>query len=235
MFYYLQYICPNKSPTINEISYPNDEVFTNTSGLITSGRVTATRPNGGSVDFNHPKTETMNLYEKDGRLWYRFSTWNDSPLFVDNNKKKEFAPFTSYTSLIYHFLFRLVAESPNWYEVEINEETRETKYILKNDHSFARTDYDHYIRTEKPYWNVKIDNRSTDLLDAPNGKKIDSYVPEEINEYDIREKKGDWIKVELIEGDKAKEDRTNGWVRWRDGRKILVGCYFNNWKIYLPK
>ena len=234
LFFTVNTFAQSNSATVNEIPSPNDEVFAKTSGLISSGRMAGTRPNGRSIDSAHPKTELMNIYDKDGGLWYRFSIWDDTPLSIDNNKKKEFVPFTSFGNGIggvHDFWLRLVAESPHWYEVEINEETRETKYILKTDQSFARTDFGDWIGPELGRNRVNIDNRTTPLLDAPDGKKIDTYIPEKINEYHIWEIKGDWIRVALYEDSKVKEARTNGWVRWRDGRKILVGCLLNDWKI----
>jgi hypothetical protein len=228
LFFTVNTFAQSNSASVNESLPAKDDGFVKTSGLIASGRASGTRPNGGSVDFNHPKTEVMNIYDKDGQLWYQFSIWYDSPLFIDKNKKVGFAPFTSYNSGLYTFLLRLVAESPNWYEVEINEETRETKYILKKDQAFARRDFDDFIGGRA--YLVKIDNRSTSLLDAPDGKKIDDYFPQQINDYGILEMKGDWIRVGLLEANKSREARKNGWVRWRNGRKILVGCYFNDWK-----
>lgn len=234
LFFAVNTSAQSNSASINEISSPNDEVFVKTSGLISSGRVVGTRPNGGSIDSDHPKTEIMSIYDKDGQLWYQFSIWDDTPLSIDNNKKKEFVPFTSFGTGIggvHRFWLRLVAESSHWYEVEINEETRETKYILKTDQSFAKTDFRDWIGPELGRNHVTIDNRTTPLLDAPNGKKIDTDVPEEINSYDIWEIKGDWIRVALHEINKVKEARTNGWVRWRNGRKILVGSSLSDWKI----
>ena len=76
----------------------------------------------------YPTSDVLVLYNGDGTLWYRFSVDWRSPIFWKDNKIG-FVPFTN------HFLFalRLVGESPHWYEVEVNEETGATKYILKSE------------------------------------------------------------------------------------------------------
>jgi hypothetical protein len=237
LFFTLNTFAQSNSAIVNEFPPAKDEVFVKTSGLISSGRMLGTMPNGVSIDFNHPKTELMNIYDKDGQLWYRFSIWNETPLSIHNNKK-EFVPFTSWdvgsSGGVGQFWLRLVAESSHWYEVEINEETQETKYILKQDQSFARTDFRYYVgpRTAGGKENVvRIDTESNPLLDAPDGKKIDAYISKEVDKYLIWELKGDWIRVAIVDGSKVKAAWTNGWVRWRDGRKILVGSYLTFWKI----
>lgn len=234
LFFTVNTFAQSNPVTINKLLPAKDEVFVKTSGLISSGRELGTRLNGGSIDFNHPETEVMNIYDKDGQLWYRFSIWDDTPLSIDNNKKKEFVPFTSWGTGIggmRAFWLRLVAESSHWYEVEINEATQETRYILKQDQSFARTDFENYIGPGKGRNSVRIDTESNPLLDAPDGKKIDAYISKEVDKYLIWEIKGDWIRVAIVDASKARAAWTNGWVRWRDGRKILVGSYLTFWKI----
>jgi len=170
LFFVVHTFAQSNSATVNEIPLPDDEVFAKTSGLISSGRNVGTRQNGGSIDSNHPKTETMSIYDKGGGLWYRFSIWEDSPLFIDKNKKKEFVPFTSWGSGVRHFWLRLVAESSHWYEVEINKQTQETKSFLTKDQYFARTDFGDWIGPEKGHY-VKIDNRTTPCVGCSRRKE----------------------------------------------------------------
>ena len=217
----------NNQVNENEIPVPAREVFKETSGLILPGGYLSTRPNGGSVAANHPETETANIYNKDGGLWYRFSIYPNSPLYYPKNTKDGFSPFNIIDNSWYRFYLRLVAESPNWYEVEINEQTQETKYVARNDHFFGRTTYEYYL---KPGSMVFVDNKSVSLLKGINGEKIDDYIEEKRNDYSVKEIKGDWLRVTQRDRDKSEAERISGWVRWRDGRKILVGCQFNDWK-----
>lgn len=172
----------------------------------------------------------QNIYDKDGSVWYQFSIFRNNPLSFDTNEKKGFKPF----SLIlqpreYDYYLRLVNESKHWYEVEINEDTRETKFIRKSDIFINKTDF---VSRRGVGINamVKVDNRETSLLDKPDGNKINDFIPSEINDYFVWEVDGDWIKIALSNGLPLSQ-RPNGWVRWRNGRKFLVGCLMNNFKI----
>lgn len=217
----------NNRANENEIPIPSSEVFKETSGLILPGRYLSTRPNGGRVASNHPETETAAIYNKDGSLWYRFSIYKSSPLFYSKNTKEGFVPFILYAYFDCNFWLRLVAESPNWYEVEVNEQTQKTKYVARNDHFFGKTTYEYYLKPGRP---VYVDNKLMPLLNEINGEKIDDYIEEKRNETYVIEIKGDWIKVKQIDENKSEVERVSGWVRWRDGRKILVGTLFNDWK-----
>lgn len=234
-FLTINILAQNNQANENEIPIPSSEIFKEISGLIASGRFMGTRPNGGSVASNHPETEIGSIYNKDGVLWYQFSIYPNSPLYYPQNTKEGFSPFNIFKRALFdEFFFRLVAESPNWYEVEINEKTQKTKYIARNDHFFAKTTYEYWVRPGSrtvPGSYIRVDNKSVPLLNGINGEKIDDYIEGKNNTYHVVEIKGDWIQVRQNDGNKSETERIRGWVRWRDGRKILVGCYFNNWKI----
>ena len=218
----------NNQANENQIPIPGSEVFKKTSGLITPGSYLGTTPNGGSWASNHPETETATIYNKDGSLWYRFSIYKSSPLFYSKNTKEGFSPFSLFANSDCDFYLRLVAESPNWYEVEVNEQTQKTKYVARNDHFFEKITYEYYLN---PGSYIHIDNKLMPLLNGINGEKIDDYIEEKNNEYHVIEIKGDWLRVRQNDGNKSETERISGWVRWRDGRKIFVGTHFNDWKI----
>jgi hypothetical protein len=59
------------------------------------------------------------------------------------------------------------------------------------------------------------------LLDRPDGQVIKEIIFNDPNPYDlyVSEVDGDWLRVRYGQV----QDQKFGWVRWRDGRKTLVG------------
>jgi len=171
-------------------------------------------------------SSNLTIYKSDGSVWYRFGLLGGEPdNYQDKNKNDRFKPFTS--SLISNnVLLRQTAESDNWYEVEVNEDTRETRYILKSDPLWMKTNWEtwftyaggpiHPAREQAP------------LRDKPDGNVIEEFASVTYQSYRFLRIEGDWMYVvgttRVLTYGKYK-----GWVRWREGRKILVGCYFNSY------
>lgn len=168
----------------------------------------------------------LTIYDSDGSVWYGFDL-NDlrEEVNAGNKIKKNFEPLVTF---IYQFniVLRLVAESDNWYEVEINEKSRETKYISKND--------PHWTKTKWEQWLSNIERLHpppdpTPLLDKPDGKPIPESAGIDFWYYRTQKIEGDWVYVEGKEKSGPSEEKYFGWLRWRKGRDILLGCYFNNY------
>jgi hypothetical protein len=112
--------------------------------------------------------------------------------------------------------------------VEINEKTRETKFVLKTDSMWAKTNWSYWLY----HWtNLVINGSTVKLLDSPDGKVNESSAQIEFATVTFIKAEGDWAYVEGWD----KNTRYLGWVRWRDGRDILVGCIFNDNKVPEPK
>ncbi len=64
-----------------------------------------------------------------------------APSYFMKAEIKDFIPFS--TDVRYGplgVILRMVGESPIWYEVEINENTRATKFARRNDKAWSRTE-----------------------------------------------------------------------------------------------
>ena len=166
----------------------------------------------------------LSLYERDGSRWLRFSI---SPRDVDHFpklKNPEFVPFATDpgpfegANLV---VLRLVGVSDNWYKVEVNEMTSETKYISRQDWHWSKVSWEYWLGSQP---RIYFDNNKTPVCDRPSGKPLDSAVG---NLGVFFERKGDWIKIRIYKANIP----TYGWLQWRDGRKILVGCVFNSFEV----
>ncbi len=165
--------------------------------------------------------EFTELYKNDGSLWFRFSNDNKSPEHFDvSNEKPEFKPFSYngfYAYLYGAAVLRLVSESPNWYEVEINEETRETKFIWKKDSNWTKISWDYWLGK---IYDFNLVNQP--LRDKPNGKIIEESANLNFIYFTyLNRTDGDWV---FVKGERKKDNNSKeykGWIRWRNGRYIL--------------
>lgn len=161
------------------------------------------------------KRHHLSLYNDDASLWYRFSI---APGNADNFRVR---PRSSFMPLadIGGPILRLVAESENWYKVEINEKNREVKYVLKADNAWARVSWDFLLEA---FPKIELDPNQTRLTDKPDGEIINASF----SVVWFKESSGDWLKVMGLGGRPV-----FGWIRWRRGRDLLVGCVLNDFKV----
>lgn len=160
-------------------------------------------------------TDMMTLYNEDGSLWYGFSVNFKSPDNFRKKMKKEFLPFVTYPSPDSVVVLRMVGESANWYKVEINEETREIKFILKNDPMWAKIKW-HYLLVQMKF--LKFDDKNNPIRDAPDGKIIEEFVNIQSSYTVYLKTEGDWALVVPI----GHSEKKAGWIQWRKGRELLV-------------
>jgi hypothetical protein len=222
----------------DEIHAPSEEEFSAAFDVLAPWRETGC--GRGNILYKEPNcpvirndvyvmADTLTLYDKDGDLWYRFSLTPSKDDYLLKNKRDEFSPLampflTINPYLPRKVLLRMTGESEHWYEVEINEKTRETKFALKTDPMWAKTNWSYWLY----HWtNLKIDGAKVKLLDKPDGKVIESSAEIEFDTVKFLKADGDWAYVEGYHNNREYA----GWVCWRDGRDILVGCIFNDNKV----
>ncbi|PYT01397.1 MAG: hypothetical protein DMF63_00680 [Acidobacteria bacterium] len=212
---------------------PSTETFVNSDGLVGSwmgcGKMPDDRPEHGCNKVEYSK-EFMNaqnfaLYNQDGTLWWGASRIENDDYrergqeYFGAKPKEGFKPLFSNGRDI---VLRLVSESSTWFEVEINETTRKTKFISKTDPAWYKTTWDFWLRL-----NYEIllypDQR---LRDAPKGKPIEVASGQVINSVNFLKMDGEWAFVEEREPSPGTE-RVRGWVRWRKGREILIREFLN--------
>jgi hypothetical protein len=230
-----QAVIPNDKPP----PPPSQEQFKPASDLITPWRnqlcsfkkvrddgrrcFRATREEEKKVSSN------LTIYRSNGTVWYRFGLFGGQPdYYLGQNKNDSFKPFTSNLVSNPNVLLRLTAESDNWFKVEINEDTRETRYILKSDPLWMKTNWETWLT----YWGGPIypAREQEPLRDKPDGNVIEEFAPVAYQSYRFFKAEGDWMYVEGVNLTLSQiYGKYKGWIRWREGRKILVGCYFNNY------
>ena len=169
------------------------------------------------------KSDILTLYNADGTVWYRFSLTYQSPDYFLKDTKMGFIPFATpygYSGSPQIVLLRMTSESADWYEVEVNENTRATKFVLKSDPMWATTKWSYWLYESGI---LRLRGKHS-LLDKPNGDVIKETSGYEIDKVKLLKVEGDWAYV----GEFGKVNDYHGWVRWRKGRDILVVCLYND-------
>jgi len=236
---------------VSEVA-PKKEQFEDRSDLLIPWRDTICLPRPERV--SHPgcnfmtmeeslSAHRLSLYNGDGSLWYTFSLFRDESDYFYTVKKKDFVPFSTDESAGYvpdrkgrllnpsagkeeprTVRLRMTGESENWYAVEVNEDTRMVKYAPKTAHMWSRVGWDFlFLEVGKAY----IDSDTMKLVDRPEGKPIPISETLEFSQIFIYKIEGDWAYVEAFRNPES----YFGWVRWRSGRNILIGCVYNDFTV----
>lgn len=236
-----------QSTTVNSLfspgSVPADERFTVSDELVASwrtigcSRIQSDRPEHGCNKESHAQeyqsSFTFRIYNQDGTLWWRASLIGNEEYrrgkdidYFWEHRRKEFEPFAvDHKIYAMGMVLRLVAESPNWWEVEINERTRETKFLYKKDPAWERTTWEFWLGFNG--W-LSLPENHEPFLDAPGGKVIGESKDRKFTRVRLLATNNDWAFVEGVEPQFSNAKRSQGWIRWRSGRDLLVGCFLNN-------
>ena len=81
--------------------------------------------------------DTLNIYDANSDLWLRFSMIGGNESFLENLKKPVFRPFGPkprtgfgiWRDDLGNGTEGQIKESSDWYEVEVDDETRETQFV----------------------------------------------------------------------------------------------------------
>ena len=143
------------------------------------------------------ETDTVKIFNADGSIWYEFSYYKNSPLYHGKNLKPELNPMgrLKVRNLPgFDLMLTLKAESENWYEIIVDEETQSVKYISKSEKTLGKEDWESYM----PRWFLTFDKKQNPLRDAPDGKVSAVQMPEKQKFFMIgysSEIKGDWVFI----------------------------------------
>lgn len=219
----------------DEIPPPNKESFRSSTDLIVPYRagsclsLTLGRQNGSGC-YTVPAVEfqsrtRITLYSADSKVWHTLDLNLKSDIYFGKLPKEEFVPFSTpglKSVPPMSLVLRINGESDHWYRVIVNEDSGSVAYVLKLDPDWTKTTYDYWLRGRKALF---LTAEQPPLLDAPNGKAIpeSEFIKFDKVEYLRLDKPdGEWAFVEGWVNLKS----YRGWLRWRDGRKFLVDCYF---------
>lgn len=198
------------------IPAPSSEEFKPDNALVTDSV-----GYGKRTIYDISEQETLRIFDADGLLWYELSFFAESPLYFRKNENVNFKPYHFLKIERSDVLLRTKAVSKNWYEVVINEETQETKYVLKNDPIVDYVKFEKFILSSVK---ITFDKEKNPLRDA-DGDRIKSV---EVSD-------GDVFFPVFIDGDLLQVKRqvsqglVRGWVKWRTGRNILIGFSLNDY------
>jgi hypothetical protein len=167
--------------------------------------------------------DITSIYNDDGSLWFRFSNIYSKPNYYKNNTEIGFLPFaTTWSGLRGGTpVLRLVGESQNWYEVEVNEENWAIKYISKKDSNWTKISWE-YLLGKEYFLSVK-DRTQNRLRDKPNGEIIEESASLFFHGFAYLNKTdGDWVFVKGVNlQEKQSSKEYQGWIRWRENGKLL--------------
>ncbi len=211
------------------IPAPEAEEFSSASGIIIPRRNLYCLPPNESIivrsdcERKNPPEERrvfnwLPIYHADGEVWF---TLKVAVGVSDGYRPGSVKGFKPYSEAPGNILMRITAESEHWYEVEIREDTRETKYISKVDGHWVRTTFATLFEGRT----VHVE-RGTKIFDAPGGTLLKELAADQLSARYVR-LDGDWILLDFF----LNEKEYRGWIRWQDGRRPLIGWTYNSWKI----
>ena len=181
----------------DKIVPPADEEFQEVDALASpwwsSGCISVDKklqdPNCKVISDTRWNDVSLSLYNPDGSVWYSFSLGEESPNYfvkyrqIINKpefiryRKEGFSPLgTPGVWFPGAVVLRMVGESPHWYKVEVNEETRDVRYILKSDSLWVKKSWDYWLfrGNEVSGSNYFLADKERALLrDKPDGKVIE--------------------------------------------------------------
>jgi len=179
----------------------------------------------------------LSLFNADGSLFVMMDLLPRSYNYFFKNK--DMIPFSFIGAEVdpvapASFVFRLAGESEHWYKVVYNEDTGKIVYAPKFELGpdeigmWRRSTYDFMLRS---VGTVDLPPDHEPLLDAPNGSPVEKFQNlrfEHLWVVKLDKPDGEWIFVRDSDKDLG-EANIQGWVRWRDGRKFLLGTIFNTY------
>ena len=221
-------ILAQETDTSNRVKPPKKETFEDRDDILAPARENCRHLGAVLVENCRPSHYTvydaahrLTLYNEDGEERFRFSLKHNEPdYFMD---MKELVPLGTSPKGVENFvLLRLVGESDHWYKVEINEKTRETMFALKTDPLWSKTTWYTWLNLSV---NLYPDYAKNKLRDKPGGEVIKDYAEMKFITYRFLEQDGDWVRVDCMDEDYL---HYKGWIKWREGRDIIVEWYGNS-------
>ncbi len=178
----------------------------------------------------HPVSDwkgSIPLYDKEGNIWHEF-VFNEDVLELQKDKKPDerFKPYYPYKSFEYsNPVVRIKGISDYYYEILINEKTEEPKYIKKSNSFVHYAWFDAYITFSDK---ISFNSKTNPIRETPNGRILEVVLSDDDQfRPKVWKMKGDWIEIVSVESKKYEDSEIKGWIRWKQGRKILVGYMLN--------
>jgi len=164
------------------------------------------------INENLSRKDTINFYNKDGSLWYKFTFFYDDSDGDFEYHNESFKPLAFHPD---YFLLSLktVKKLNNKYKVIVNEEKKLKKYINKK-HFLTFTSIENYILSKVS--SIEFDKKNNPILEKPHERsekvlfeKNHKYIPNEIS--------GNWLQVYW-----KRNKKNYGWVKWKENENIII-------------
>lgn len=173
----------------------------------------------------YSKARKLQFFNEDGSLWYEFSFYDDGadPGFAQ--PKTEFQPFSFHPD---YFLLALkcVGQDAKRFQVVVNESTRLTKFIRRQDESFKFQTWEKHILD---LFAVGFDPTHNPLRTRPGGNVSTVRLPLNQITFHPLQIRGNWLKVSwnVSEEGKGKDKKVEyGWVKWKQNSQLLVEFFY---------
>jgi hypothetical protein len=124
------------------------------------------------------------------------------------------------------FIFRCLVKEENWCQIIANNESGKT-YWLKQTKVTDFKDWEKYL--QNMFSIGKLEDEPQEIRTSPNdNSSVINYFGYEC--FQVKRMKGDWIEISTPEyciKDKSdnKTKLESGWIRWKDGNKLLIQYY----------
>lgn len=163
----------------------------------------------------------IKLYGNDGYVWKTIDYYEDYQMPAEY---KDFKPL-SFRQSDFDLKFRCTGISRSWFQVIVSEDPQITKYVATGDRLFKYLPWRDFILG---FVSVQYESDDNPLRENPAGKPL-SNVPKNVRFVPI-EVRGEWLNVRAngLHSIASKNDRSglSGWIRWREGNKILVSEFY---------
>lgn len=170
---------------------------------------------GVLVIDNFEDKDTIKIYSDNNNIWYKFTFYDSESIVKFNYNNKKFLPFGFHPD---YFILELVVknEYKDKYEVIINEETKETKFIYKE--KFMKFfSWSEYV--------LSLSSVGFDPNENPIRKKnsIQSEIIPFNHDFDYKPLmiEGEWLLLQWESDNKI----NNGWIKWKNKGKLIVYSY----------
>jgi hypothetical protein len=160
------------------------------------------------LDEGNKGKEPVRIYNRDGSIWQEFKGASASadlkPLVLDADTGA--------------LAMKAAGQDDARYEVIVNEDTGDRKFVKKDDKAFRFETWQRYLLQISA---VKFNDGANKVLDLPQGNRKNVLMPMQTTIFTPIEVKGEWLRIEW-ETEAGKGLKDSGWIRWRDGDALLV-------------
>jgi hypothetical protein len=167
------------------------------------------------IDFY--KRPTDKLHDKRIEFFDDKGSWNIKNLKTEQAWLKPEVLWLDYSQ----FNFRCKSTNGEWLELIVNNENGQTYWIKKNKTTMLLT-WEAYLK--QMFAVDRLANHKQTIRKQPSDT-ADEIKYEGRDCFQVKSLKGDWIEIlttDYCDEGKNKEKIKGGWIKWRDGDKLLI-------------